>query len=239
MLGRFVVPASRLDELGDEPRALSVVADAPVPGATRGSRRSRCRPGPIEDRRARTRGLRGAAADRTAPTRRPRRSGCAPRFAAAAPATPSVRGAGRLRPRAAASTVSRSRRPPASTTPCGGRASTASSTCSPRRSSATRRRRSPTRIAAAFALDAASFRWRDREAGAGGAGARRGERFARSAAARSSSPSRSCRRSACCRERLRRLRAGDGPAPRWAGGSATRARPRAAGLGDVFAAARR
>ena len=35
MLGRFVVPASRLSELGDEPRALSVIADAAVPEDTR------------------------------------------------------------------------------------------------------------------------------------------------------------------------------------------------------------
>jgi hypothetical protein len=35
MLGRLVWPASRLDELGDEARALSVVVDAPVPADLR------------------------------------------------------------------------------------------------------------------------------------------------------------------------------------------------------------
>ena len=149
MLGRFVCPASRLDELPDVGRGVSVVLDAPLSASRRveavETRPSldparRDSPGssdevyvelPLDDDLER-----GSTASR--------RSGCARRCAAAARRCPTTEAlAGFVRPAASAASSSRRRR--GCTMRCAATASTASSTCWLRSSSATRRRRWPRR----------------------------------------------------------------------------------------------
>ena len=97
------------------------------------------------------------------------------------------------------------------------------STCSPPSASATRALSETD--PSAFGLDPASFRWRDREAGR--RSSRQRVRASSSAAAPSSSPSRSCTRWECSRsERLRHLFDRRRDAPRGLAGRRRGARPR-------------
>ena len=180
IVGRFVVPASRIAELGDAPLRLTVVLDGRLarrPADRVGRVAPGRRPGtlvglapevyvevPLQDEwrlSSSARAARRARPAREVPLRRRLR---ARRRRRSAP-----------RSGAAASSGSCSRRPPASTTRSRPAPSTASSACSRRRCSATRSGRSRR---ATCASHADGFTWGDRVAGADEVARARSELFA-------------------------------------------------------------
>ncbi len=193
LLGRFVVPASRLSQLGAEDRALSVVADAPVVD----ERIEAFETSAIGDYDGEVY-VEGAPLDEIAAAGRRAKVRCGgERIPSVEELAAFVRGC-RERGLVFKATAGLHHAYPTDAGEHGFLNLLAAAVFGDEEHAL---RAAP----GSFELDARSFRWDGREAGADELARVRTVSSTRSAAARSSSPSRSCARSRSCRERLRRL----------------------------------